>query len=137
MALYKLAVQLSLHGYADYAQLVKVNSSPREGEQRYSPGDVLESVPVPIMGLPKRDRIGTSHIERQNLSMRMGMRRMTRLTNAFGKKGENLQAAYFLYGLHATIFGRRHQTTIVSHAMEAAISEHLWAVGKLISQCAR
>ena len=86
LSLYKPAVELALRGYVDYAQLVKIYSSPREGEQRYSPGDVVEAVPVPVMGLPKRNRICTSHIERQNLSIRMGMRRMTRLTNAFSKK---------------------------------------------------
>jgi hypothetical protein len=66
----------------DFAQLVKVYASPREGEQRYSPGEVVDSVPEEFMGNPDSDRIRTSHIERQNLGIRMGMRRMTRLSNA-------------------------------------------------------
>lgn len=95
--LYKPAAELVLRGYADYAQLIKIYSSPREGEQRYSPGDVVEAVPVLVMGLPKRDRICTSHIERSNLSIRMGMRRMTRRTNEYSKRWQNLQAAYSLW----------------------------------------
>ncbi len=131
LALYKPAVALALRGYADYAQLVKIYSSPREGEQRYSPGDVVEAVPVPVMGLPKRERICTSHVERQNLSIRMGMRRMTRLTNAFSKKWENLEAAYALWFAFYN-FCRRHQTMRITPAMEAGIANHIWSVGDLL-----
>lgn len=70
-----------LRGRVDFAQLVKVYGVSREGEQRYSPAEVVDAVPMPIMGRPCRERICTSYIERQNLSIRMGMRRMTRLTN--------------------------------------------------------
>lgn len=132
LSLYKPAVELVLRGYADYAQLVKVYSSPREGEQRYSPGDVVEAVPVPVMGLPKRNRICTSHIERQNLSIRMGMRRMTRLTNGFSKKWENLEAAYALWFAYYN-FCRVHQTLRVTPAMEAGITDHVWTLAELIA----
>ena len=132
LSLYKPAVELVLHGIADYAQLVKIYSTPREGEQRYSPGDVVEAVPVPVMGLPKRHRICTSHIERQNLSIRMGMRRMTRLTNGFSKKWENLEAAYALWFAYYN-FCRIHQTLRVTPAMEAGITDHVWTLAELIA----
>lgn len=131
LALYKPAVALALRGYADYAQLVKIYSSPREGEQRYSPGDVVEAVPVPVMGLPKRDRICTSHVERQNLSIRMGMRRMTRLTNAFSKKWSNLEFAYNLWFAYYN-FCRVHQSLRVTPAMESGITDHPWSVNELL-----
>jgi IS1 family transposase len=132
-AAYPASVGLYLRGRADYAQLIKIYSTPREGEQRYSPGDVVEAVPVPIMGLPKRERICTSHIERQNLSIRMGMRRLTRLTNGFSKKWENLQAAYALWFAYYN-FCRVHQSLRVTPAMEAGISGHVWTIGELISR---
>ncbi len=129
---YISAVKLYLKGIVDFAQLVKIYSSSREGEQRYSAGDVVEAVPVPIMGLPKRERICTSHIERQNLSIRMGMRRMTRLTNAFSKKWANLKAAYALWFAYYN-FCRVHQTLRVTPAMEAGITDHIWTIAELIA----
>jgi len=129
---YISAVKLYLKGIVDFAQLVKVYSSPREGEQRYSAGDVVEAVPVPIMGLPKRERICTSHVERQNLSIRMGMRRMTRLTNGFSKKWENLEAAYALWFAYYN-FCRVHQTLRVTPAMESGLTDHIWTIAELIA----
>jgi len=129
---YISAVKMYLKGIVDFAQLIKIYSAPREGEQRYSPGDVVEAVPVPIMGLPKRNRICTSHIERQNLSIRMGMRRMTRLTNAFSKKWENMEAAYALWFAYYN-FCRVHQTLRVTPAMEAGITGHIWTIAELIA----
>jgi IS1 family transposase len=131
-AAYPAAVGLYLRGRADFAQLIKIYSTPREGEQRYSPGDVVEAVPVPVMGLPKRNRICTSHIERQNLSIRMGMRRMTRLTNGFSKKWENLQAAYSLWFAYYN-FCRIHQTLKVTPAMESGIATRVWELKDLIA----
>ena len=89
------------------------------------------SVPVKIMGKPDSARICTSHIERQNLSVRMGMRRMTRLTNAFSKKWENLQAAYSLWFAFYN-FCRVHKTLKVTPAMEAGITDCVWDVSKLL-----
>jgi transposase-like protein/IS1 family transposase len=129
---YISAVKMYLKGIVDFAQLVKIYSAPREGEQRYSPGDVVEAVPVPIMGLPKRNRICTSHIERQNLSIRMGMRRMTRLTNGFSKKWENLEAAYALWFAYYN-FCRVHQTLRVTPAMESGIANSVWELKDLIA----
>ena len=81
----------------DFAQLVKVYAVSQDGERRYSPTDVVEAVPYVRMGDPDEDKICTSHVERQHLTIRMHMRRMTRLTNGFSKKWENLKAAYALH----------------------------------------
>jgi IS1 family transposase len=127
---YVTAVKKQLRGRVSFAQLVKVYSAPREGEQRYSPGEVVEAVPVKIMGNPDSRRICTSHIERQNLSIRMGMRRMTRLTNAFSKKWSGLEAAYNLWFAYYN-FCRRHQTLRITPAMEAGITNRLWTIREL------
>jgi IS1 family transposase len=129
---YKPAVKSFLRGRADFAQLVKVYASPREGEQRYSPGEVVDAVPEKVMGNPDSDRICTSHIERQNLSIRMGMRRMTRLTNAFSKKWENLDAAYALWFAFYN-FCRVHSSLKVTPAMESNITDRVWTLEDLIS----
>ena len=130
---YVSAVKMILRDRVDFAQLVKVYGAPRDGEQRYSPAEVVDSVPCEIMGRPVRDRICTSHIERQNLSVRMGMRRMTRLTNAFSKKWENLQAAYSLWFAFYN-FCRVHKTLRVTPAMEAGITDHAWSIAELASR---
>jgi IS1 family transposase len=128
---YVSAVKLILRDRVDFAQLIKVYGAPRDGEQRYSPAEVVDSVPCEIMGRPVRDRICTSHIERQNLSVRMGMRRMTRLTNGFSKKWENLEAAYSLWFAYYN-FCRRHQTLRITPAMEQGLTDHQWTVGDLV-----
>ena len=116
----------------DFAQLVKVYATPREGSQRYSPAEVVDSVPEKVMGNPDLDRICTSHIERQNLSIRMGMRRMTRLTNAFSKKWENLEAAYSLWFAFYN-FCRVHKTLRTTPAMEAGLADSVWSVERLLA----
>jgi hypothetical protein len=116
----------------DFATLVKVYGSPRDAEQKYSPAEVVDSIPTEIMGRPVADRICTSHIERVNLSVRMGMRRMTRLTNGFSKKWENLQAAYSLWFAYYN-FCRIHQTLRVTPAMESGITDHVWTIAELIA----
>jgi IS1 family transposase len=128
---YISAVKLILRDRVDFAQLVKVYGAPRDGEQRYSPAEVVDSVPCEIMGRPVRDRICTSHIERQNLSVRMGMRRMTRLTNAFSKKWENLEAAYSLWFAYYN-FCRVHKSLRVTPAMESGLTDHAWDMSELI-----
>ena len=128
---YVRSVKMLLRDRVDFAQLVKVYGVSREGEQRYSPAEVVDSIPVKVLGKPNSDRICTSHIERQNLSIRMGMRRMTRLTNAFSKKWENLQAAYALwFGFYN--FCRVHKALRVTPAMEAGIAAHTWSIEELI-----
>jgi transposase-like protein/IS1 family transposase len=129
---YKNAAKKYLARRVHFAQLIKVYSSPREGEQRYSAGEVVEAVPVAIMGDPRPARICTSHVERGNLSIRMGMRRMTRLTNAFSKKWENLEAAYSLWFAYYN-FCRAHQALRVTPAMQAGITDSAWPISQLLS----
>jgi transposase-like protein/IS1 family transposase len=128
---YKPAVKSFLRGRVDFAQLVKVYASPREGEQRYSPAEVVDAVPEKVMGNPDSDRICTSYIERQNLSIRMGMRRMTRLTNAFSKRWSNLAAAYSLWFAYYN-FCRRHQTLKITPAMQSGLTDHIWELPELL-----
>ena len=125
------AVHYSLGTRVDFAQLVKVYASPRDGEHRYSPADVVDAVPVPQWGEPELSRICTSHVERQNLTMRMQIRRLTRLTNAFSKKWANLHAALALYFAWYN-FCRIHKTLRSTPAMEAGITDHVWTITELL-----
>jgi IS1 transposase len=129
---YVSAVKMLLRDRVDFAQLIKVYGAPRDGEQRYSPAEVVDSVPVEIMGRPVRDRICTSHIERQNLSVRTGMKRMARLTLCFSKKWEHLEAAYSLWFAYYN-FCRVHKMLRVTPAMEAGIEGHIWTIGELLA----
>lgn len=131
-AAYPDAVSLSLGTRVDYAQLIKVYSAPTGDEHRYSPPEVVDAVPVPRIGRPRLQKICTSHIERLNLSLRMSLRRLTRLTNAFSKKWENLKAAYALFFAYYN-FCRVHQTLRITPAMESGLAEHVWSVGELLA----
>lgn len=128
---YVRAVEMFLPGRVHFAQLVKVYGASREGEQRYSPAEVVDAVPCIVSGNPDRDKICTSHVERQNLSIRMGMRRMTRLTNGFSKKWENLEAAYSLWFAYYN-FCRRHQSLRITPAMEQGLTDRQWTVAELV-----
>ena len=116
----------------DYAMLVKTYESSQE-ETRYSPAVCTSAEAKPIMGNPDPQHISTSFIERQNLSMRMGIRRFTRLTNGFSKKVENHAAAVALYYMHYN-FCRVHQTLRVTPAMEAGIADHIWTIEEMLSK---
>ena len=129
---YARAITAGLQNRASYAQLIKVYGTPRDGEQRYSPAEVISVEAVPVMGNPDPARICTSHVERQNLSIRMGMRRMTRLTNAFSKKWENLEAAYALWFAFYN-FCRVHKTLRITPAMESGLTDHVWEVNELLA----
>ena len=96
-----------------------------------SPAEVVDVVPLPRWGEPELGRICTSHVERQNLSIRMGMRRMTRLTNAFSKKWENLKAAYALSFAYYNLC-RVHQTLRCTPAMEAGLTDHVSELRELL-----
>lgn len=115
----------------DYAQLIKYYGEDPENEKRYSPAVCTSCEKKPMLGDPDPKHISTSHVERQNLSMRMSMRRFTRLTNAFSKKLENHMAAVSLYFMYYN-FGRVHQTLRVTPAMEAGVSSHVWSVEEIV-----
>jgi hypothetical protein len=108
----------------DFGQLIKVYRAPAEGEARYSPAEVASTEVVPVMGNPDPARICTSIVERQNLTIRMQMRRVTRLTNGFSKKWENLWAAYCLHFAYYN-FCRIHQTLRVTPAMESNFTDRV------------
>jgi transposase-like protein/IS1 family transposase len=129
---YKMAVDGCLGNRVDFAQLIKVYRASADGERRYSPAEVISTEVVPVTGNPDPDKICTSHVERANLSIRMGMRRMTRLTNAFSKKWENLKAAYAVWFAFYN-FCRVHQSLRVTPAMEAGIADRVWTVGELLA----
>jgi hypothetical protein len=113
----------------DYAVLQKHYATVEAG--RYSPGRFTGATSEVITGTPDKRHISTSFAERQHLSMRMGMRRYTRLTNAFSKKLENHVAANALYFLHYN-FARIHRTLRVTPAMAAGIANHVWTVEEII-----
>ena len=115
----------------DYAMLIKVYGNDPEGEKRYSPAICTSCEKKTVAGDPDPKHINTSYIERQNLTMRMGMRRFTRLTNAFSKKIENHVAAIALHYMHYN-FCRIHQTLRVTPAMQAGVANHVWSIQELI-----
>jgi transposase-like protein/IS1 family transposase len=129
---YISAITTTLSDRVDYGMLVKVYATSPEGERRYSPPDVTGALPRPIMGDPDRKRICTSHVERQNLTMRMQIRRLTRLTNAFSKKWENLWAALCCHFAWYN-FCRIHQTLRITPAMAAGITDHVWDLRELLA----
>ena len=131
---YLSAVEDNFGADIDYAMLVKVyGTEQREAgaPEWYGPPRVVAAMPTPITGRPHPRYISTSYIERQNLTIRMQMRRMTRLTNAFSKKWENLWAAYCLWFAYYN-FCRIHQTLRVTPAMEAGITDHVWDLAELL-----
>ena len=128
---YVEAVEDSFGPDIDYAMLIKIYGSALEEEKRYSPAKIIDTERKKIMGNPDPNYISTSYAERQNLTMRMSMRRFTRLTNGFSKKIENLKAALALHFAYYN-FMRIHQTLRVTPAMEAGITEHIWGWEELI-----
>jgi transposase-like protein/IS1 family transposase len=128
---YPVAIERTFGIGVDYAQLVKVYGPSRDGEQRYSPAEVVDVEVVPRVGMPDFERICTSHIERQNLTIRMAMRRMTRLTNAFSKKWANLKYAYALWFAFYN-FCRTHKSLRVTPAMESGLTDHVWNISELL-----
>ena len=118
----------------DYAMLIKIYGKPssKTDERRYSPAECVGIEKQSICGKPDKKEISTSYVERQNLMMRMSMRRLTRLTNGFSKKVENLEAAMALYFMYYN-FCRVHQTLRVTPAMEAGIADHVWTLEDILN----
>jgi hypothetical protein len=111
--------------------LVKVyGKATQEDERRYSPAVCTGAELVHIAGEPEVKHISTSYVERQNLTMRMSMRRFTRLTNGFSKKIENLEHSVALHFMYYN-FGRIHKTLRVTPAMEAGVSDHVWTLEEI------
>jgi transposase-like protein/IS1 family transposase len=128
---YRSAISNTLSDRVDFAQLIKVYRASPEGEHRYSPADVVSTEVVPCVGQPDPSRICTSHVERQNLSIRMGLRRFTRLTNAFSKKFENHCAAIMVWVAFYN-FCRVHRSLRMTPAMASGIADHVWGVRELL-----
>lgn len=127
---YVHAVELAFGKSVDFAMLVKSYTAPAATigmERRYSPADFIKADKRRISGDPDVAEVSTSYVERQNLTMRMGMRRFTRLTNGFSKKAFNLECAVALHFMHYN-YGRIHKTLRVSPAMEARISDYVWSL---------
>ena len=115
----------------DYAMLVKMYGKSPEEESRYSPAKCIGASQEVITGNPDKKEVSTSYIERQNLTMRMGMRRFTRLTNGFSKKIDNLRHAVALHFMHYN-FVRIHTTLKVTPAMEAGVTDKLWSLEDIV-----
>jgi IS1 family transposase len=115
----------------DYSILHKVYAATPTGEARYSPAKCIGCERVRVVGGPDPRYISTSYIERQNLTMRMSMRRFTRLTNAFSKKIENHSAAVALYMMYYN-YGRKHATLGTTPAVKAGLTDHVWSVEEIV-----
>lgn len=133
---YLMAVEDAFGCHIDFAQLVKIYGNTvgpsMPVEVRYSPAQCMGTKKTIISGQPDHKHISTSHIERQNLTMRMQMRRFTRLTNGFSKKLQNHEAAIALHFMHYN-FARIHQTLRVTPAMQAGISDHVWSLQEIVA----
>jgi hypothetical protein len=116
----------------DYPMLIKIYGNSPESETRYSPAECTGCKREAVFGEPDRKHISTSYVERQNLTMRMSMRRFTRLTNAFTKKVENHAAAVAVYFMYYN-FVRVHQTLRMTPAMAAGVTNRLWDVSDMVA----
>jgi IS1 family transposase len=129
LTVYLTAVENSFGADVDYAQLIKIYGASQE-EVRYSPAECIGAETKIIQGKPDMKHVSTSYVERQNLTMRMRMRRFTRLTNGFSKKVENHAYALALFYMHYN-FARIHQSLRVTPAMEAGITDHVWSIEEI------
>lgn len=129
---YLVAVQAAfLHQPIDYGMLIKIYGD-NTAEGKYSPGECIGTERETILGKPNIAAICTSHAERQNLTMRMSMRRFTRLTNGFSKSIEHHRLACALHFIHYN-FARIHQTLRITPAMAAGVSDHVWELSEIVA----
>lgn len=129
---YLSAIEKAFGESVDYAQLLKIYGASNEPETHYSPATCIGCDMKTVIGYPDPDHVSTSYVERQNLTMRMSMRRFTRLTNGFSKKIENRGHAVALHFMHYN-FCRVHKTLHITPAMEAGLSDHVWTLDELVS----
>lgn len=128
---YREAVERGFGTNADYGQIVKTYSAKEVEERRYSPPDILKIKRTVVSGDPHLRSISTSYIERQNLTMRMHMRRLTRLTNAFSKKLDNFKAAVALHFAYYN-FVRVHRSLRMTPAMVGEVTKTIWTIEDLV-----
>jgi hypothetical protein len=129
---YLAAVEDAFGSDVDYAQLVKIYGEGPKTEARYSPAQCMGARKAVITGEPDYQHVSTSHVERLNLSIRMGNRRFTRLTNAHSKKAENHEHAFALFAMHYN-FCKIHSALRVTPAMQAGVTDHVWEFSEILS----
>ena len=115
----------------DYAQLQKIYGAPSENETCYSPAVCIGCDMKIVSGNPDPNHVSTSYVERQNLTMRMSMRRFTRLTNGFSKKNENLASMVAIHFMHYN-FARIHKSLRITSAMAAGLCDHVWSLEEIV-----
>jgi IS1 family transposase len=129
---YAEAVEGAFGMDVDYAMLIKLYGAPSDRpDTRYSPAQCIGIRTGILSGSPDPQHISTSYVERQNLNLRMGVRRFTRLTNAFSKKFENHCHMVAIYHAYYN-FCRVHQTLRVTPAMESGLTDHVWSLEELV-----
>ena len=129
---YVNAIADGLSERANYAQIMKVYSQEEQGRERYSPGEVVSLEKTAIMGHPDMDRASTSHVERQNGTLRQWCKRLTRLTYAFSKNWGNLKAALALHFAYYNLC-RIHGSLRITPAMAAGVTDHVWKLAELVA----
>jgi len=129
---YLTAVEEAFGSEVDYSQLIKLYRRDDPHDTHYSPSECIGTEKRRIQGRPNGAHVSTSYVERQNLTMRMGMRRFTRLTNAFSKKVENLASALSIHYMHYN-FCRVHLTLGTSPAVKAGVTDHIWTIDEVVA----
>jgi IS1 family transposase len=133
LKVYQGAIERAFGADVDYGSIIKTYGHTELAEQRrYSPPEVIKAERVPVQGNPEIDLISTSHVEKQNHTLRMHCRRLSRLTNAFSKKLENFKAAVALHYAYYN-FVKVHQTIRCTPAMEAGVANSAWTVQDLVT----